>query len=98
MSIEDDIDRADFITDGVHPAAAFRQWDIFYFWNEKPGIVATIGKFGNHSAGDFTGVGVFTEETVRTALAGSVGAVSIVNKNYHSAAYKFRQSPIPVTK
>ena len=86
MSIEDDIGRADFITDGVHPAAAFRQWDIFYFWNEKPGIVATIGKFGNHTVGDFTSVGVFTEETIGTAFAGSVGTVSIVDKDCHSAA------------
>ena len=49
-------------------------------------------------SGYYTGIRVFTEETVGTAFAMSVGAVSIVNKNYHSAAYKFRQSPIPVTK
>lgn len=83
---QDNIDRADFITDGVHPATAFRQWDIHYFWNEKPGIVATIGKFGNHTVGDFTSVGVFTEETIGTALAGRFNAVSIVDKNCHSAA------------
>lgn len=78
--------RADFITDGVHPTAAFLQWDILYFRNEKPGIVATIGKFGNHTAGDFTDVGAFTEETIGTAFAGNVGAVSIVDKNCHSTA------------
>ena len=83
---KNDVCRADFITDDVHPSAAFLQWDILYFRNEKPGIIATIGKFGNHTARDFTSVGVFTEETVGTALAGSVGAVSIVNKNCRSAA------------
>ena len=86
LSIEDDIDRADSITDGVHPAAAFPQRDILCFRNEKPGIVAAIGKFGDHTSCDFTGVGVFTEETVGTAFAGSAGAVTIVNKNCHSAA------------
>ena len=86
MSIEVDIGRADFITDGVHPVAAFRQRDILCFRNEKPGVIAAIVKFRYYATCDFTGVGVFTEEAIGTTFAGSVGAVSIVDKDCHSAA------------
>lgn len=42
--------------------------------------------FWNYTAGDITGIGGFKEEAIGTAFAGSVGTVTIVNKNNHSAA------------
>lgn len=95
---EDDIGRADFITDDIHPTAAFRKRNILHFRNETSGIVAAIDKFRHNATCDFAGAGVFTEEAIGTAFAWSFNAVPIVDKNCLSAAaYIFRQSPIPAT-
>ena len=71
---------------GVYAVCPLFQGDIHLFRNKELGIIATVLKFQDYASCYFTIEFVFEEASVRTAFAGSVGAVAIVDENLHSAA------------
>ena len=70
----------------VHPAAALCERNILHLRNQQPGVVA----FGLQDIADhlrnLAGPGVFQEEAIGAALAGSPDAVPVVNQDLHSEA------------
>ena len=64
---------------GVYAACPLFQGDIRFFWNKELGIVAPILEVCDDAPCDFTIEFVFEEASVRTAFAGSVGAVTVVD-------------------
>ena len=83
---QDDVFLAEGGAVGVYAACTIFQGDIRFFWNKELGIIATVLKFHDYASCDFTIEFVFEEAAVRTAFAGSVGAVTIVDENFHNAA------------
>ena len=60
---------------GVYAACTLSQGDIRFFWNKELGIVAPVPKIQDYAFCDVAIEFVFEEAAVRTAFAGSVGAV-----------------------
>lgn len=71
---------------GVYAACTFFQGDVRLFRNKDLGIISPVLKIQDYASCDFTVEFVFEETSVRTAFAGSVGAVAIVDENLHNAA------------
>ena len=71
---------------GVYAAYTLFEGNVRFFRNKELGIVAPVLKVGDYASCNFTIEFVFEEASVRTAFAGSVGAVAIVDENLHSAA------------
>ena len=71
---------------GVYAACPIFEGDVRFFRNKELGIITPVLKIQNYPSCDFTIEFVFEEAAVRTAFAGSVGAVTVVNENLHNAA------------
>ena len=71
---------------GVYAVYTLFQGDIRFFRNKELGIVAPVLKIQDYAFCDFTVEFVFEEAAVRTAFAGSVGAVAVVDENFRAGA------------
>ena len=69
---------------GVYAACTFFQGDVRLFRNKELGIIAPALKVGDDAFCDFAVEFVFEEAAIRTAFAGSVGAVSGVDENFRA--------------
>ena len=83
---QDDVFLAEGGAMGVYAACPLFEGDVCFFRNKEIGFIATVLKVGDDASCDFTIEFVFEEASVRTAFAGGVGAVTIVDENLHSAA------------
>ena len=71
---------------GVYAACPLFEGDVCFFRNKELGIVAPVLKIQDYSFRYFAVEFVFEEAAVRTAFAGSVGAVTIVDENFRAGA------------
>lgn len=71
---------------GVYAAYTLFEGNVRFFRNKELGIKASVLKIQDYAFCDFTIEFVFEEAAIRTAFAGSVGTVAIVDENLHSAA------------
>ena len=71
---------------GVYAACTLFEGDVRFFRNKELGIKASVLKIQDYASCDFTVEFVFEEASVRTAFAGSVGAVTIVDENFRAGA------------
>lgn len=71
--------KADF----VGSPAAFSEWDVGFFGDEQEGIVAFVCEVGDEACGDVAVETVFEEASVGAAFSGCVGAVAVVDKDFH---------------
>ena len=71
---------------GIYAACPLFQGNVRFFRNKELGIVAPVLKIQDYAFCYFAVEFVFEEAAVRTAFAGSVGAVAIVDENFHNAA------------
>ena len=80
---EDDVVFAEAAAEVVDAAATLGQRDVFLFRNEEAGIVAKVGQGRNYPGCNQAVPGVFAEDAVGAALAGSVDAVTVVDEDFH---------------
>lgn len=83
---QDDVFLAEGGAMGVYAACTLFEGDIRFFRNKELGIKASVLKIQDYAFCDFTIEFVFEEASVRTAFAGSVGAVAGVKKDCHCTA------------
>ena len=69
---------------GVYAACPLFEGDVCFFWNKELGIKASVLKIQDYAFCDFTIEFEFEEAAIRTAFAGSVGAVTGVDENFRA--------------
>ena len=82
-----DILLAQLTAPGVGTLDAGAEGDVVVFGDEEVGIVAGVFQLPDDSGGDLPGVAPFVVAAVRGALAGGVGAVSVVNEDFHCCVF-----------
>ena len=73
---QDDVFLAEGGAMGVYAARPLFEGDVCFFRNKELGIVAPVLKIQDYASCNFAVEFVFEEAAVRTAFAGSVGAVT----------------------
>ncbi len=80
---EDDVVFAECLADVVYSLAAFFERDVGFFGDDELCVVASVdevsGELGCYGAVE----AVFEEASVGAAFAGCVGAVAVVDKDFH---------------
>ncbi len=82
---EKDVGRAESGAVGVDTADSFGQGDIGFFGDQKFCVKAASEEFRDDAGGDDAVVAVFEEFAVGAAFAGGVGAVAVVDEDFHWA-------------
>ena len=83
---QDDVFLAEGGAMGVYAACTLFEGNVRFFRNKELGIVAPVLKIQDYASCDFTVEFVFEEAAIRTAFAGSVGAVAGVDENFRAGA------------
>lgn len=79
---------------GIYSAASFREGDVILFWNEEFCVKASAAESGDYSRCDDAVEFVLKKAPVWAAFAGGVEAVTVVDEDFHVAAYlALQQSP-----
>ena len=72
---------------GVGSLDAGAEGDVVVFGDEEVGIVAGVFQLPDDGGGNLPGVAPFVVAAVRGAFAGGVGAVSVVDEDFHCCVF-----------
>lgn len=82
-----DILLAQLAAPGVGSLDAGAEGDVVVFGDEEVGIVAGVFQLPDDGGGDLPGVAPFVVAAVRGAFAGGVGAVAVVDEDFHCCVF-----------
>lgn len=82
-----DVSLAQLAAPGIGSLDAGAEGDVVVFGDEEVGIVAGVFQLPDDGGGDLPGVAPFVVAAVRGAFAGGVGAVAVVDEDFHCCVF-----------